>query len=96
MKVMTGSMMNQDSTKLVTYLGWLPTLMKIMNTILKKNAKTIEKIIEDITGRNESVDALILTTSFAFLANNLYNHFNCPVIALSPPSRLGKIYEICW
>ena len=90
MKVMTGSMMNQDSTKLVTYL------MKIMNTILKKNAKTIEKIIEDITGRNKSVDALILTTSFAFLANNLYNHFNCPVIALSPPSRLGKIYEICW
>merc|ERR1711892_496805 len=92
MKVMTDSMMNQDTTKVWTYLSLLPRLVEVMNSVLQDNVDTQHKVIEDLSLRNKSVDAMIMTNYFSFLANGLYDHYKCPIISMSPPgwTRLMK------
>jgi hypothetical protein len=56
-----------------------------MNSILIDNKDTEHAVIEDITTRNKSVDAMIFTSQFPFFGNSLYDQYNCLVISMSPP-----------
>merc|ERR1711892_1120547 len=92
LKVMTESMMNRDTRGVWTFLSLLPRLVEVMNSVLQDNVDTQHKVIEDLSIRNKSVDAMIMTNHVSFLANSLYDHYKCPIISVSPPgwTRLMK------
>eukprot|EP00092_Neocalanus_flemingeri_P026671 GFUD01028916.1.p1 GENE.GFUD01028916.1~~GFUD01028916.1.p1 ORF type:complete len:551 (-),score=119.39 GFUD01028916.1:114-1766(-) len=90
-KILTDSMMNKDSTGIWTWLNLLPTVTRTMNTKFEDLKSIQEMVIQDITSRNKSVDAIIITAQFAFTGIDIFDHYKCPIISMSPPGWANRI-----
>ena len=89
MSVITQDMLEKDGTSPWTImLETVPKLLDIIARELITNRKTCQDLIEKLDRHTEPPEAITVTMHFGFTCNDLYEHFNVPLIGISPPGRI--------
>ena len=89
MSVITQDMLEKDGTSPWTIMTeTVPKLLDIVAAELLLNRATARDLIERLDRSQHPIDAITLTMHFGFTGNDLYDHFDVPLIGISPPGRI--------
>ena len=89
MSVITQDMLEKDGTSPWTMMTeTVPKLLDIIAAELLANKATCRDLIEKLDRDEEPLEAITLTMHFGFTGNDLYDHFDVPLIGISPPGRI--------
>ena len=89
MSVITQDMLEKDGTSPWTMMTeTVPKLLDIIAAELLINKATCRNLIEKLDKDEDPLEAITLTMHFGFIGNDLYDHFDVPLIGISPPGRI--------
>ena len=88
MSVITRDMLEKDGTSPWTLMGTVSKLLDIVAAEVSTNRKTCKDLIEKLESSGSPPDAITVTMHFGFICNDLYRHFDVPLIGISPPGRI--------
>ena len=85
MGVMTRDMMERDVTSPITTIfhTW-PKIMESFAEYLEEDRRTCKDIIKTLDA-GEKISAIFITLHFGYVCTEILNHYQVPIIAISPP-----------
>ena len=91
MGVMTRDMMERDVTSPITTIfhTW-PKIMESFAEYLEEDRRTCKDIIKTLDA-GEKISAIFITLHFGYVCTEILNHYQVPIIAISPPGHAPHI-----
>ena len=88
---MTEDMVKKDGTNPWTLLfDTFPKMGKMFKEILKEDREVCRGIIRTLDGSGSNITAMIVTAQFGFVCPDILQHFQAPIIAVSPSGHYSR------
>ena len=93
--MVTKDMMEKDVTNpIINLLHTWPKIFKGIHTNIEENRKVCRDIINTLDAGDEKISAIFITIQFGYVCTEILNHYQVPIIAISPPGLAPHLARI--
>ena len=88
---MTEMMVTRDGTRPWTTLFQIyPMMMKLFKETLDEDRETCREIMGRLDSAGREISAIVVTAQFGFVCTDILDHYQVPIIAMSPSGRYHR------